>query len=185
MSDSLEKTGASLQDAFYSGEAGAIRDSMTGDEARARREIAEASGIGDEALLARLTGLGIRAETLAAFTLVPLVEVAWADGRMDRRERDAILHGAEAKGIREDSWSHRLLRIWTYDPPPPGLFEAWNAFVAALGEQLDDGERAAFARRLTGATRAVAEAAGGLLGLRDPVSAEEEAVLERLRASLS
>jgi hypothetical protein len=39
----------------------------------------------------------------------PLVEVAWADGKLDRSERDAILAAAVAEGIAKGSPAYEIL----------------------------------------------------------------------------
>ncbi len=181
----VDATARTLGDTFYQGEeAGALRPELQAAEGRMRQELAEGTGIHDTALLDRLVALGIRAETLAALTLVPLVEVAWADGHMDAKERDAILAGAESTGIGRESLSYALLRIWTHDRPPSELFDVWSQFVTALAAELQGGERAAFREKILGRARAVAEAAGGFLGLGSRVSASEEATLTRLDAAL-
>jgi hypothetical protein len=114
--------------------------------------------------------------------MIPIVEVAWADGEMDARERDAILVGAESVGIEPGSPSHGLLRIWTEDAPAPDLLDAWRAFIRALGGELQAEERRRLRERLVGRARSVAEAAGGILGV-DPVSPAEKDVLARLEAA--
>jgi hypothetical protein len=113
---------------------------------------------------------------------VPLVEVAWADGKMDPREREAVLRGAESSGLRTGSPSHSLLAIWTRERPAAELMQSWRAYIAALGAELTAAQRANLCERLVGRARAVAEAAGGLRG-RDAVSPEEEAVLAAMRAA--
>jgi hypothetical protein len=177
----LRERGRALEEAFFQRkheqrERLALREK----ELAAREGLAEASGIRDRAVLARLTGLGIRAETLAALTLFPLVEVAWADGRMEEKERRAVLAGAESTGIEPGSPSHALLRLWLEDRPAPDLGLAWRAFIGQLCRELADPERRNLGRNIVSRARRVAEAAGGLLGLRDPVSEEEEAVLAEL-----
>ena len=52
------------------------------DQLERRQQLQHVSDIRDEALLDRLLGLGITAESLAALGLVPLVWVAWADGEV-------------------------------------------------------------------------------------------------------
>ena len=176
----LGSKGRNLNEAFYVRAAEALRAPLCAQEEAVRRDLALASGIDDEHILERLSGLGIRADTLAALTLVPLVEVAWADGHMDPRERAAILDGAVGIGVEEGSWSYRLLRIWTADPPAPELFVLWEDFIAALAARLTEEERAEFRRKLVGRARDVAEAAAGLLGLGPRVSESEARVLGRL-----
>jgi len=185
MADSFEGRRQALERAFYPASAASYRQQLRLREAEqaAVPALREASGIADEALLRRLAGLGIRADTLAALTMIPVVEVAWADGRMDARERDAILRGAESAGIEPGSPSHGLLRLWTEDRPAPALFAAWREFIAALGHELDAGERTRLAEKILGRARAVAEAAGGARG-RSAVSPEEARVLDGLGRAL-
>ena len=83
-----------------------------------------------------LLALEIDSETLAALTLIPLVEVAWADGSIAQQERDAILEAAASVGITPESESYFLLGNWLKKAPPAGLLEAWESYVAALSETL-------------------------------------------------
>ncbi len=185
MGDPLDDRGRALEAAFFPSHAADYREALRlrEQELAAVGALREASGIVEEAILRRLAALGIRAETLAALTMIPIVEVAWADGEMDERERDAILVGAESVGIEPGSPSHGLLRIWTEDAPAPDLMAAWREFIGALRAELEDGERDRLRQKLVGRARSVAEAAGGILGV-DPVSPEEARVLEILDRAL-
>jgi hypothetical protein len=178
MSDPLDERSRALEAAFFPSHASDYREAirLREQELVAVGALREASGIAEESTLRRLAGLGIRAETLAALTMIPIVEVAWADGEMDARERDAILVGAESVGIEPGSASHGLLRIWTEDPPAPDLLDAWREFIRALHGELEEGERRRLREKLVGRARSVAEAAGGILGV-DPVSPAEQKVL--------
>jgi hypothetical protein len=185
MPNGVQERGKQLEQAFFLEQHEEQRAllRLRQEELDAREALAEASGIDDPELLARLAGLGIRVETLAALTLIPLVEVAWADGSMAPREREAILRGSEACAIAKGSPSYKLLEIWTRDRPAPELADSWRAFMRALSAELGDDERRHLEERILGRARAVAEAAGGILGLDDPVSPEEEAVLAKLAAA--
>jgi hypothetical protein len=178
----LEDRGRSLEEAFFKKEHARQLEKLRlkRQEEEAREALAEASGLQDPDLLARLAALGIRAETLAALTLIPLVEVAWADGKMEPRERDAILRGAESSGIVKDSPSFGLLEIWTRDRPAPELMQSWKAYIGALASELSADQKWHLEEKIVGRARTVAEAAGGFLGLGSKVSAEEEAVLKDL-----
>lgn len=177
--EALRERGRALEEAFYRSDPDPWRQ-LRQSEAAAAEALAEASGITDRALLARLAGLGIRAETLAALTLIPLVEVAWADGKMDEREKAAVLSGAESTGIGAESPSHGLLRLWLEDRPAPDLTQVWREFIAGVGRELAPDERRRLRANIVGRARRVAEAAGGFLGLGSRVSREEEAVLDDL-----
>lgn len=183
MSDeSLQDRKHALEDAFYREGTETYRAQLElrRKEEEALEDLADASGIRDEAVLRRLAGLGIRAETLAALTLIPLIEVAWADGKMDAKERESILAGAESTGIPRESPSHGLLRIWTEDPPASDLVDAWREFIGALCREFDDEQTENLRSKVLGRARAVAEATGGFPAVRPSVSKEERTVLESL-----
>jgi hypothetical protein len=178
----LQDRQQALEDAFYreNTETYRVRFELRKAEENALEDLATASGISDEAVLRRLAGLGIRADTLAALTLIPLIEVAWADGKMDAKEREAVLSGAESTGIARESPSYGLLRIWIEDPPAPALVDAWTEFISALCREFSEEQRGRLQRNILSRARKVAEAAGGFLGLGSKVSKEESAVLESL-----
>ncbi len=177
--DGLGEAGRALEAAFFESDSHRYLELRRSEEA-AEERLAAASGIEDRALLARLAAAGVRAETLAALTLIPLVEVAWADGRMDARERSAVLSGAESTGIAPHSPSHALLRLWIQDRPAPDLMQVWSDFIRALCAQLTEAERGRLCSNLLDRARRVAEAAGALLGLGNRISKEEARVLEEL-----
>lgn len=182
MSELLDDRRKALEEIFFKKQEAIARERvrLREEEQQARGALREATGIRDEEVLAHLAGLGIRAETLAALTLIPLVEVAWADGRMQAKEVEAVLSGAEATGVAKDSPSHELLRIWLEDRPAPDLVDAWKRFIAALCAELDGQECQRLRENVIGRAREVAAAAGGFLGLGSKISAEEEAVLTAL-----
>lgn len=184
MGGSFDDRRRALEDAFYPEAATDSRERLRlrEREAAAVPALREASGITDESILRRLAGLGIRAETLAALTMIPIVEVAWADGEVDERERAAILAGAEAVGIDPGSPSHSLLHLWTLDAPPPELTRLWREFIAALARELEPEERDRLRERIVGRARSVARAAGGFLGVGS-ISPDEERVLAALERS--
>ena len=179
---SLQDQRNALEDAFYREDTEDFRVQLElrRQEESALEGLAGASGISNETVLRRLAGLGIRADTLAALTLIPLIEVAWADGKMDAREREAVLSAAESTGIPKESPSYGLLRIWIEDQPAPDLVEAWSEFIGTLCAELSEEQTDHLRRNILGRARDVAEAAGGFLGLGSKISKEERAALESL-----
>jgi hypothetical protein len=137
------------------------------------------AGIADEAMIGRLQDLGVDAAAIAALELVPLVEVAWADGTLDERERAAVLRAAREAGVTDDKPGFVLLESWLSQAPEPHLLETWSAYVGGLCEQLAPEARRTFREQLLGRARVVAKAAGGFLGI-GTVSAKEQAVLAAL-----
>ena len=146
----------------------------------AREALSQTSGVTDTAVLDRLIGLGLEAATLAAMGLVPLVAVAWADGTLDARERQAVILALETAGFTPESPAGQMLQSWLTSPPPASLLEAWKAYMVALCPQLSAADRTSLRDRMLARARAVAEASGGFLGLGAKSSPAEEAMLRTL-----
>jgi uncharacterized tellurite resistance protein B-like protein len=138
-----------------------------------------ASSIEDPELLAKLVDLGIDARSWTALALVPLVEVAWADGRIEPKERNAIVAMAREHGVVAGSPGDELLETFLAQRPEPSVFASWGSYVTELAAHLDADERAAMRARLVERARKVARAAGGLLGIA-PISEAEKRVIAAL-----
>jgi tellurite resistance protein len=173
---------AGLEEAFFAKHNEELRRKMQeADAQKFRKEaLAAATGIVDDAVLARLEALKIGTGTLAALTLVPMVLVAWADGEISPEERRAVLAGATKAGLAAGSPGLELLEAWLHVRPVPALFEAWKDYVHALSRTLDSAERHSLEASVLGQARAVAMAAGSFLGLTSPISHAEEALLKEL-----
>lgn len=181
----LEDRKKALEEQFFARQERELRERVRAEAAakERRQALAEASGIHDPAVLDRLAALDLDGGTLAALGLVPLVEVAWADGSLHDRERAAVLRSAEDAGVEPGSAAHDLLESWLTHRPGRDLLETWKGYAGALAESLDETERQALRRDLLSRARKVAEAAGGLLGL-GKISDAEEAKLQELEAAL-
>jgi hypothetical protein len=183
--DLLSDRRRALEEEFFARENAKLRQQLrTKMESQAHREgLARASGISHPEVLDHLVRLGLDAETVIALGLVPLIDVAWSDGKMDQRERLAVLSAAREKGIDDASPAGLLLASWLSAPPPPKLSEVWIDYVRALCQELDPTERRELRDDLLGRARAVAESAGGFLGLGSKVSSHEQEELARLEAA--
>jgi hypothetical protein len=148
-----------------------------------KEALSRVSGIENDAILARLVQLDVKPEIVAALAAVPLVEVAWADGRIDEEERKAVLAHADARGIRTGTMERELLERWLTHRPEPRLLDAWRTYVEGLCEGLGAAERAQLRDELLHATRTTAQASGGFLGMGSKTSAAEQRVLDQLAAS--
>jgi len=177
----LKSRAKALEESFFARQNEELLEKLRERDRRAqhKKALAEASGISDDAVLDRLIELELCSETVAAAALVPLVEVAWADGEVQDEEREAILKAAGESGISAGSTSHKLLENWLDEMPGPELMDVWNDYIAALVAELDDAARAKLEKELLGRAVAVAEAAGGFLGL-GKISTAEERVLKQL-----
>ncbi len=150
------------------------------EQVSAKQGLAELTGIRDEALLEKLVQLGIRPGKWAAVALIPLVEVAWADGAVEERERRAVLSAAEANGVTKGGAAYELLEQWLAARPDAAYLQAWGEYTVDLCAQLGEAERAALKQEILGRARQVAEAAGGILGLGNKISEAEQRALDEL-----
>ena len=126
-----------------------------------REGLTIASGIEHPEVLDTFVRLGVGAETAAALSFVPLLEVAWADGSLDAEERATVLARAEESGIAPGSFTHGLLEAWLERRPDRGLVVAWTRRVRELRARLTDAELATMQAAVLGRARSVALASGG------------------------
>jgi hypothetical protein len=182
-SEFLDDRRKSLEDEFFHKESqkdlAKLREKLA--KQTTKDELRKASGMEDDAVLDKLVALDISAETVAALSLVPLLKVAWADGAVQDRERDAILQGAEEKGIAKDSPAFELLEGWLSSEPEDKLFDAWAAYIKALRGELSEEQGQILKNQVIRFAQVVAEAAGGFLGI-GKVSAEEKAAMAWIEA---
>jgi len=183
----LRDRGKSLEDEFFRREDQRLMKRLAELKAAetTREGLAKASGITNPAVLDKLIELGIRPETVAALSIVPLVEVAWADGSLDTKERRAILDRARDSGIAPGSTEHTLLEVWLDRRPEPKLLTAWTHMVQGMAEQLGPDGTARLKAGLLERARAVAAASGGVLGLGSKISSAEAAMLAQLEGAFA
>jgi hypothetical protein len=145
-----------------------------------KEELAKISGIKNDQILQKLVDLNVRPEALASITLIPFVEVAWADGRVDDTEKQAVLDAVEHMGFQKESTDYELITRWMTHKPSPAILEAWIHYIQGLCEQLSDEEKNILKADLIGHAREIAIASGGFLGLGNKISKKEADVLARL-----
>lgn len=175
-----------LEDAFFAQENAKILDEMRKktDLQERRAALREVIKGADDALLDHLLALGVNAETVLAMTLLPLARVAWADGAIDAREREAIVQAAESRGVHPGTPSYDLLATWLDHKPGEPVVAAWMKYVEGIWPSLTPHDRVELRERLIGLARGVAEAAGGFLGLGSKISLAERVVLDEIEAAL-
>ena len=141
-------------------------------------EIRQATQITDHKVLTELIDCGVRAESLNLLTLVPMVHVAWANGRIEEEERAAILEAAATVGVRADSPGFVLLNGWLCCRPHRTLIRTWKDYVVAIRRFLSPEAYQVLRSSTVNRARFVAEAAGGLMGFLKVSRAEEAAIQE-------
>lgn len=185
MDELLSKQGRQLEDEFFARKDAILIEKLRELERmeRTQKALSEVSGITNAAVLKRLVELDIRPDLLATLALVPLVEVAWADGEIQEKERKAILEGSVRLGMGPSSVDYALLEEWLKQKPPAKMLEAWLTYIRGLCEVLSPSERDAIKTTFLTRARQVAEAAGGFLGLTSKISGPEEAMLKKLESA--
>lgn len=177
----LTKRAADLENLFFYKENKHLAESLKslrGME-ETRQTLSAASGIDDETILRRLIELNIRPETLASLALVPLIETAWADGRVTKEEREAVLAAVVKLGWLKGDPDYALLDEWLRHKPDPLLREAWVRYMQGICSKLTPGEVSRFKNEIMDQARAVAKISGGILGV-GKVSTEEQVMLSAL-----
>lgn len=154
------------------------------------RALAEKLNVDDPGLLERIVGLGVTLETGPAFLLAPLVQIAWAQGKVSPEERAVILRMAKERGMEEGTPPYAQLVEWLARRPGDDLFDAAVASIKVGISVLPEPERQARIGEMVAACRQVAAASGGgklarLLGLSHGVAEQEAAVLAAITARLS
>jgi hypothetical protein len=160
-----------------------LRSASEADQARG--ELSRQTGVTDPAMLADLEEMGLTADTVSLLPLVPVVELAWAEGGITPAERQLVLSLARSRGITEGSAADVRLNSWMASRPSPAQFAKATRVMSAL---LDSGAPVAkdlTADQLVKYCEQIASASGGLFGLPfRAVSMEEQALLARIAADL-
>lgn len=186
MSQNSPKQWFNLEERFYNEIDNRLLDKLRSKMSKEQtaEDIMRLTGLTDVNLATKIAELQVTVETLAAFRLVPLIAVAWADDRVDTNEEYAIKIAAEKAGIAEDSAEMELIRAWTRARPPAELFDAWCEYARALANALAEEHRQTLLREMMQQVKSVATAAGGMLGFGS-ISSTEQAVIDRVVKSLS
>jgi hypothetical protein len=154
------------------------------ETAKTAEAIMRVTGIADEALATEMASIHVTVDTLAAFRLVPLVAVAWADDRVESDERDVILKLAEQSGIEKGDPAMDLLESWTKQKPGNELLEAWCEYAGALSNALGAASRERLKEEVVRNAKKVAEACGGVFGFAS-VSPNEQATMDKIERAFA
>jgi tellurite resistance protein len=139
-------------------------------------------------LLATLRDLGVTPDNATAFLLLPLVQVAWAEGKVRKDEHEAVMKLAHERGVEQDSAAEQHLREWLATRPADALFDASLEVLKSAFSVLPGRERHERIEQVIDACRIVAEASGTeiahQLGLGTGVSRSEASLLEAIKEKL-
>jgi len=176
-----------LEGAFFRERNARLLETLQARHQHAERQtaLATALGVADQATLAPLLALGVRAENVAALVLAPLVAVAWADHQLESEERRAILAAEAAYGIDPASEAGRLIHGWLEARPHDSLLEAWSGYVKQLCRVLQPAERERLRSEIVGRSNHVVRTLERAVRRGHGAGRAELAVLARIEAAFA
>ncbi|MDO8302849.1 MAG: hypothetical protein Q7T18_06385 [Sedimentisphaerales bacterium] len=174
-----------LEDAFFSKEDARLIEQLALMEKmkEGKEALQKVSGIQSDEVLEKLVMLNVRPETLVSLGQVPLIEIAWADGEIDAKEREAMLKAVENAGFEKGSINYTVIESWMTHRPPKELLSAWVHYAQGLCENLTEEEKERFREKTIDRATLIAKASGGLLGLGNKISAAEQKVIDTLNSA--
>lgn len=184
--DAFEARGRSLEEAYFrTKEAETVEKLKSVFQAKLDRESLRAAGLTDETVIDRLLAVSVKGEMLTAFKLFPLVEIAWADGRVDKKEADAVIDAALKFGLPREGETIARLKEWLERGPTADGRTAWRMYAAQLCTTLSPAELASFRADLLAFANKVAHASGGVFGILGQVSPGEQRVIDEAGRALT
>jgi uncharacterized tellurite resistance protein B-like protein len=140
-----------------------------------RRDIAGTLGTEETSLVDRVEQLGFTGDSARVLDLLPLVHVAWADGKVDRRERAAVLAVVDHRGIPKDSDACLLIEsLLEQRPSETFMAESLDVVRELAAKRGNDGTK------LVEWCADVAEASGRLFGFGGRVDPAEYELIRRI-----
>ena len=182
--DIFAERGRSLEDDYFRKKDRELIEKMkhAAEAERSRLELGQRTGLTDPELLKDLQDLGFTPETLALLPIVPVIQMAWAEGGITPAERTLIGDLARRRGIAQGSAADRQLQEWMDSRPAASVFSRATRLIRAI---LDSGQDSGImsADEVVKQAEHIAQASGGILGLAR-VSHEEKAILASLASAL-
>jgi hypothetical protein len=174
-----------LEDAFFLAQDAKLIEQLRLMEKmkESKEALRKVSNIRNDAVLEKLISLHVRPETLVSLGQVPLIEIAWADGAIDAKEREAMLKAVVDAGFDKGSINYTVIESWLTHRPPKSLLSAWIHYAQGLCESLTTEEKQNFRKKIIDRATAIAESSGGFLGLGNKISNAEQKVIHMLESA--
>jgi hypothetical protein len=183
--DAFAERGRSLEEEYFHRKEREVIEKMrvraAADEQR--RRLGQETGVANDEVLHDLQDLGYTPETVMLLHLVPLIQIAWAEGGVTQKERDLIVKAARSRGITAGSPADQQLDLWLAQRPSGELFEKTLRAIRTILQAQPDDARAASEKDLLSLASAIATASGGIVGFR-AVSDEERQILAHISEEL-
>ncbi len=142
-------------------------------------QMKEATGVADQEALEALQDLGYTSDTVRLLSIVPLLQVAWAEGGVTDDERKMILEIAQTRGVNEGDPAYEQLIQWMEKEPPQEFFDNTLRAVHYMIEALPEDQRQSSRQSLVEYCTQIADVSGGLLGFRK-ISGDERLLIARI-----
>ena len=183
--DSLGERGRALEEEYFRKKDRELVEKMrrAAEADSARAKLGQTTGLSDPVLLQELQELGFTAETVSLLPLVPVVQMAWAEGGVTREEREVLVRLARSRGITADSAADRQLSDWLGNRPDDAVFARAGRLIRALLDSGSPSTGTLTAEELVLQAEKIAAASGGILGL-GRISPEERALLKQIAEEL-
>jgi hypothetical protein len=185
--DAFAERGRALEEEYFRKKDRELVEKMrrTAAADQARGDLSKQTGISDAAVLAELQELGFTGETVILLPLMPVLELAWAEGGITAAERHMLVSLARSRGIAEGSAADRQFTSWMAERPAPDIFAKAARLISALLESGAPAAKGLTADQLVKYAEQIASASGGLLGLPiRAISMEERDLLARITNDL-
>lgn len=185
MAESLDDRRKSLEEQFFKKHDAELVQKLKDTAAKeaSKAELQKLTGITDEAVLDALAALKIGGAASLVMSLFPVVEVAWADGVIDEKERKALLDASKGIGVEQGTPAFEVLSKWVSEKPELSWFDLWADYVKALVANMKPDDKAMLKATVLGRCRTMAELSGGFLGLAFRLSDAEKRVMAKLEAA--
>ena len=184
--DAFTKRGRALEEEYFRKKDRELIEKIrqTAATDQARKDLGRKAGLDDPQLIQELQDLGFTPDTVGLLPLVPIIQMAWAEGGITKAERELILRLARSRGIEVGTAADRQLMEWLTHQPAETVFARATRLIRAM---LDSGSAQTGnlnADDLVKYCEEIASASGGILGI-GRISAEERALLSSIAADLS
>lgn len=150
---------------------------------RARQEMGAKIGVDDPELIQEMEAVGFTPDTIVLLPLVPVIQVAWAEGGVSDSEAKLIVELARSRGIVAGSGADHQLAEWLKRRPDEQVFARAMRLIRALLDTHPQERHDLTPDALVSYCESVAAASGGFLGI-NKVSSEERALLASITAAL-
>jgi hypothetical protein len=149
-----------------------------------RLRLAEAAHVHHAAALDTLERLGYDTSTAQLLFVIPLIQVAWADGSVSQLEREHILTIASLRGVEVGSPTYGRLLEWLDRQPPKEFFETALSAIEAVLSASSVTERKACQEAVLLCCRDTAATPCHIFGWLSRVCAAKRNVIEQIRQRL-